>query len=131
MDSLAAHMVERARSLRKNTTDAEKKLWYYLRGSSFAGLKFRRQHPIGPYVADFCCPQEKLIIELDGDSHIYTTDKDNARTEYLNQQGYRVIRFLNEDVLHHVEPVLVAIARELNLDWDEAVKKSNWKRNDG
>ncbi|MDR0328587.1 MAG: endonuclease domain-containing protein [Planctomycetaceae bacterium] len=110
-------MIDRARQLRRETTPAERLLWSALRHSSFAGLKFRRQHPIGFYVADFCCMQEKLIIELDGDSHDFTKQKDKDRTEALNKEGYKVIRFSNADVLDNIEDVLMVIARTLDVDW--------------
>jgi len=92
-------------------------LWNALRNSSFAGLKFRRQHPVGFYVADFCCMQEKLIIELDGDSHDFSEQKDKERTAALNKEGYRVIRFSNADVFDNLDGVLMMIARTLNIDW--------------
>ena len=111
------HLVERARQLRKATTPAERLLWNALRNSSFTGLKFRRQHPVGCYVADFCCMQEKLIIELDGDSHDFSEQKDKERTAALNQEGYRVIRFSNADVFDNLDGVLMMIARTLNIDW--------------
>ena len=110
------HMIERARKLRRETTPAERLLWNALRNSSFAGLKFRRQHPVGFYVADFCCMQEKLIIELDGDSHDFSEQKDRDRTETLNKEGYRVIRFSNADVFDNLDGVLVIIARTLGIE---------------
>jgi len=112
---ITRHMTERARKLRKETTPAERLLWNALRNSSFAGLKFRRQHPVGFYVADFCCQQKKLIIELDGDSHDFSEQKDRARTEALNREGYQAIRFSNTDVLDNLEGVLMMIARTLDL----------------
>ena len=111
------HLIERARKLRKETTPAERLLWNALRNYSFTGLKFRRQHPVGCYVADFCCMQEKLIIELDCDSHDFSEQKDKERTVALNQEGYRVIRFSNADVFDNLDGVLMMIARTLNIDW--------------
>jgi len=111
------HMIGQARKLRRETTPAERLLWSALRNSSFAGLKFRRQHPIGCYVADFYCQQEKLVIELDGDSHDFSEQKDRERTEALNKEGYQVIRFSNADVLENLEGVLMMIARTLGIDW--------------
>ena len=113
-------MIERARKLRRETTPAEQLLWSALRNSAFAGLKFRRQHPVNVYAADFCCMQEKLIIELDGDSHDFTEQKDNERTAVLEKEGYRVLRFSNADVLDNLEGVLKMIARTLNVDWNIA-----------
>ena len=119
------HMIERARQLRRETTPAERLLWNALRNDSFAGLKFRRQHPVGCYVADFCCMQEKLIIELDGDSHDFSEQKDKDRTAALNQEGYRVIRFSNMDVFDNLDGVLMMIARTLNIDWKTVFGNSN------
>ena len=118
-------MIERARKLRRETTPAERLLWSALRNSSFAGLKFRRQHPVGFYVADFCCMQENLIIELDGDSHDFSEQKDKDRTAALNEEGYRVIRFSNADVLDNLEGVLKMIAQTLNIDWNTAFRRSS------
>ena len=90
-----------AKSLRGNPTDAERKLWHFLRGKQLAGLRFRRQQPIGPYVADFFCPAAKLVVELDGEQH--GTDinvaYDAARTKWLEERGYRVLRIPNHEVL--------------------------------
>ena len=122
--NVAKHMIERARKLRRESTPAERLLWSALRNCSFAGLKFRRQHPIGFYVADFCCQQEKLIIELDGDSHDFSEQKDNERTEVLNKEGYRVIRFSNADVLDNLEGVLKMIARTLGIEWTTVFDKT-------
>jgi very-short-patch-repair endonuclease len=122
---ITRHMIERARKLRKETTPAERLLWNVLRNSSFAGLKFRRQHPVGFYVADFCCQQKKLIIELDGDSHDFSEQKDRTRTEALNREGYQVIRFSNTDVLDNLEGVLMMIARTLDIDWKTVFGNSN------
>jgi adenine-specific DNA-methyltransferase len=102
---------DRARRLRQTSTVTEKLLWSLLRNRSLCGLKFRRQYPIPPYVVDFCCFDEKLIVEVDGDSHAQRERSDAARTNYLSRQGYRVIRFTNEDVLSNLEGVAAAIAR--------------------
>lgn len=98
-----------ARRLRKNQTDAEQCLWQRLRGRSLAGLKFRRQHPIGPYICDFVCVDQKLIIEIDGGQHTSNREKDAARTAYLQSQGFRVVRFWNHEVLAATEAVLEKI----------------------
>jgi len=78
--------------LRKEMTPAERKLWLHLRNDQL-GVKFRRQHAIGPYIPDFCSPKAKLIIELDGGQHLEQEEYDQKRTEYLEEQGYKVIRF--------------------------------------
>lgn len=88
----------------------EERLWYHLRAKRFHGVKFRRQVPYGPYVADFACPAHDLIIELDGDTHVGREDYDAARTKFLESRGYRVIRFANGDVMGNLEWVLGAIA---------------------
>jgi very-short-patch-repair endonuclease len=85
---------DRARRLRAGATPEEQKLWQQLKAKGFAGFKFRRQHPIGPYFADFCCLKQRLVIEIDGGQHAESEgeQKDAARTGYLNQQGYRMVR---------------------------------------
>ena len=106
---------EFARRLRKNPTDAERKLWQLLRCKKLAGFRFRRQQPIGPYVADFFCAPEKLIVELDGGQHYDAahTVHDERRARWLMKRGYRVIRFTNLDVLKHASAVSEAIWRAL------------------
>ena len=86
-----------SRRLRKELTDTERRLWSVLRGRQLGGLKFRRQHPIPPYVADFCCIERKLIVELDGSQHNVQTD--GTRTRALQSQGWRIVRFWDHDVL--------------------------------
>ena len=103
-------MTARARTLRRDSTYPERKLWSRLRGGQLEGVRFRRQHVIGPYVADFYCADALLIIELDGHSHDTTADADLKREMYLERQGYRVIRFTNDHVIRGVEGVLEAIS---------------------
>ena len=90
---------EFAKTLRAGMTDAEKKLWYYLRANRLEGIKFVRQKPIGPYVVDFCCYSGKLVVELDGGQHYQQIEWDARRTVFLNGEGYRVIRFSDTDAL--------------------------------
>jgi very-short-patch-repair endonuclease len=104
----------RARELRNGATDAERHLWRYPKLRKLAGLRFRRQVPIGPYVADFLCPQAKLIVELDGGQHIERIDADEARTRVLANLGYRVLRYWNDDALLRTEDVLDDILRHAN-----------------
>jgi very-short-patch-repair endonuclease len=104
---------ENARKLRKELTLAETKLWSHLRGNRLNGINFRRQHAIGPYIADFCSPKQKLIIELDGSQHLDQEEYDNERTAFLESQGYRVVRFWNNDVLNHIETVLNIILESI------------------
>ena len=94
----------RARQLRATMTPAELKLWSVLRGSQVGGFKFRRQAPIGPYIADFLCPARKLVIEADGGLH--TVEGDAERTAFLEGQGYTVLRFRNFEILGQPEAVL-------------------------
>ena len=100
-----------AKRLRRDATQAEQKMWQQLRNRRLAGLKFRRQMPIGPYVVDFICLEQGLVIEVDGSQHGTQTNQmhDEARTGYLNQQGFRVIRVWNNDVLSRMEVVLAHI----------------------
>jgi very-short-patch-repair endonuclease len=99
----------RARVLRGNLTPAEKKLWPRLRAHRLAGAGFRRQHPIGPYIVDFCAPRKKIIIELDGEPHIAQKEYDSARSDYLGYHGYTVLRFWNREVMQDIEAVLKRI----------------------
>lgn len=99
----------RARTLRRKQTDAERKLWWELRARRLDGFKFKRQVPIGRYIADFLCFECKLIIELDGSQHLEQIEYDEARTCWLEAQGYRVVRYWNIDVLLNIEPVMEAI----------------------
>lgn len=84
-----------------------------LKGKQMEGCRFRRQHPIGNYIADFACLEKKLIIELDGGQHQEQTDYDKARSEYLNAQGWQVLRFWNSDVMENFCGVLEVIAERL------------------
>jgi very-short-patch-repair endonuclease len=104
---------ECARRLRRAQTDAEGKLWQRLRGGQLGGAKFRRQHPIGPYITDFCCLERGLIVELDGAQHVEQAEQDGERTSFLEGAGYRVIRFWNNAVLREEESVVMAIAQAL------------------
>ncbi|KRB10945.1 endonuclease domain-containing protein [Lysobacter sp. Root690] len=97
-----------ARSLRHRMTDAEHRLWFHLRNRTLMGCKFRRQHPIGPYVADFACIERGLIVEADGGQHS-NLHADERRTLYLRSRGYRVLRFWNNDVLMRTDAVLEQI----------------------
>ena len=105
----AYSMEAAARGLRRDLTAAEQALWASLRGRQLGGMKFRRQHPVGPYILDFCCPDCRLVIEIDGGVHEQQTDYDAGRTQHLNAYGYRVIRFSNEEVLTDLRTVLERI----------------------
>ena len=96
-----------AKALRGNQTDAESRLWFHLRAGRLNGLKFRRQHPIPPYVIDFYCHASALAVELDGSQH--TAVVDAARTRFLEDKGIRILRFWDNDVLSNTNAVLEAI----------------------
>ena len=102
--------VARARRLRREATDVENRLWYHLRARQLAGAKFRRQEPLGPYFADFCCVEAKLVIELDGGQHADRQEHDRQRTAFLKRCGYRVLRFWNAEVLEDLDAVMERIA---------------------
>jgi very-short-patch-repair endonuclease len=107
----------RACHLRKVPTPAEGKLWTYLRGEVL-GVNFRRQHAIGPYIADFCAPRRKLILELDGSQHLERQAYDAERTRFLESRGCRVLRFWNREVMNDIQGVLAAIGLVLNDSTD-------------
>ena len=98
----------RAKSLRGNMPEAEHRLWYFIRAKQLDGFQFRKQHPIGPYITDFACAKQKLIIEVDGATH--STDEEQAydarRTQYIEGKGWKVIRYSNEDIYKHIDDVL-------------------------
>jgi very-short-patch-repair endonuclease len=104
--------LKRAKRLRRDMTDAERKLWSALRGSRLDGAKFRRQQPIGPFVADFVCQQHRLIVEADGGQHSGSAT-DQRRTVFLESKGYRVLRFWNNDILSNLDGVAEVIATPL------------------
>jgi very-short-patch-repair endonuclease len=104
--------LNRAKRLRREQTDAEKKLWSALRNRQIANAKFREQQPIGPYIADFVCQEHRLIVEADGSQHL-DNNHDIARDAYLAGRGYRVLRFWNTDILLERDSVLAAIYHAL------------------
>ncbi len=106
---------QHARTLRKRQTPAEGRLWVYLRDGRLQGVAFRRQHAIGPSVTDFCAPRHRLVIELDGSPHLQQEEQDVQRTEFLVSQGYRVLRFWNNDVMTNMDGVVTAILDALQL----------------
>jgi len=114
-----AQVQQRARELRQEMTPAEKLLWSRLRNKQLNGLKFRRQHPLGPFIADFYCAAHCLVLEIDGDIHDLQPERDAARTEQLEQYGYRVIRFRNKQVLDNIEGVLATVGAACTVDSEE------------
>ena len=105
----------RARTLRRNLTDVERILWRALRDKQLGGHRFRRQHPIGRYIADFVCIEQKLVIELDGSQHQEQLDYDKKRTDFLQSQGWLVLRYWNNDILNNLDGVLTTIAENLKV----------------
>ncbi len=103
----------RARHLRKNSSEAENRLWHALRQRQIGDAKFRRQVPFGPCVADFACLSAKLIIEVDGGQHAARAKEDERRDTWFAARGYRTLRFWNNEVFETLEAVLEAIAKSL------------------
>ncbi len=106
---------DRARGLRRASTEAEQKLWARLRNNRLMEAKFRGRHPIGPYVADLFCLEAKLVVELDGGGHDEDHQRrlDKARTQYLESRGYKVLRFWNSEVTQNINGVLDTIVEQL------------------
>ncbi len=102
-----------AHALRRNQTDAERKLWSALRNHGVDGIHFRRQHAIGNFIVDFCAPQAKLIIEVDGGQHLEQERYDTERSAFLLAKGYLVLRFWNDDVLNNMNEVWITIIEAL------------------
>ena len=111
MDKAYQRPTARARDLRLNATLAEQKLWAQLSARKIAGVRFNRQVPIGPFICDFVARSLKLVIEVDGGQHDVARAKDERRTAYLATQGYRVIRFWDNDVLERLDGVVMEIER--------------------
>ena len=109
----ARELRDRAREMRASPTDAEARLWSMLRGRRMPGVKFRRQHVIAPFIADFACPERWLIVEADGSQHA-TSPEDRRRDAYLRQRGWTVLRFWNNDVLNNAFGVFEAIYAALH-----------------
>jgi very-short-patch-repair endonuclease len=99
--------IERAKAMRSNPTEAEGRLWYHLRAHRFMGLKFKRQKPVGPFIADFVCLELKLIVEADGGQH--GSEADAKRDAWFKGQGFTLLRFWNNEILGQTEAVLERI----------------------
>ena len=106
----------KARELRKNPTDGERALWRHLRKRQLGGYKFRRQQPIGQYIVDFVSFEGRVVIEVDGGQHSQQMDYDSKRTAWLEAQGYRVLRFWNNQVLKEIEAVKAIISKVLESE---------------
>ncbi len=104
--------------MRAHDTPPEQLLWTALRNKQIAGLKFRRQHPIGPYFVDFYCHAVKLVIEADGMSHIDRLEYDQKRTAYLESRGFQVFRVTNEDIMRDLDAVIRGIAEAADVEWE-------------
>ena len=104
---LPSDTLDRARTLRTSSTDAEQVIWRCLRNGQLPGFKFRRQYPIPPYVVDFCCISSKLVVELDGSQH--APEIDSRRTSFLESKGFKVLRFWDNDALLQTDAVIEAI----------------------
>lgn len=100
-------LIPLAKNLRKRATDAERLLWRYLRAKQMEGIKFRRQEPVGDYIVDFICFDRRIIVEIDGGQHARdeNINKDKERDEWLRNQGFKVLRFWNNDVLNNINGV--------------------------
>ena len=101
--------VTTARNLRKRLTDTERSLWSKIRSRQIEGCKFRRQTPIGKYIVDFVCHEQRVIVEVDGGQHSENIEQDCIRDKWLREQGYRILRFWNNEVLTNIEGVLEVI----------------------
>ena len=113
-------MKERARDLSRNMTDAENRMWYYLRNRRLGGYKFIREQVIGNYIADFVCREKKLIIEIDVSQHIEAIAYDVFRTNELEKRGYRVLRIWNNDVFKNIQGVMDNILNLLSTEPHQA-----------
>ena|ERR1700733_5777911 len=112
-NTMSRKKIEFARQLRRDATDAEHLLWKHLRLRNVDGYKFRRQHVIEDFIADFACIEAMLVVELDGGQHSDSIDFDTARTRVLESNGFRVLRFWNNDVIENIEGVLHKISEAL------------------
>lgn len=113
-----------SRQLRSEMTAAETHLWQHLRARQVCGKKFRRQHPVGKYILDFACIEARLAIEVDGGQHNELQSHDNQRTAWLEVQGWRVLRFWNNEVLQNIEGVLGEVVNALTVDKSDVIPPS-------
>ena len=114
MTGYTGETLARAQRLRREMAGAERKLWLVLRNRQMDGVKFRRQQPIGPFIADFVCQERRLIIEADGGQHAESS-ADAQRTAFLQSRGYRILRFWNNDILSNLDGVAQIIAATLSV----------------
>jgi very-short-patch-repair endonuclease len=109
---MTTNLTDRARKLRKDSTEAERLLWRHLKAKQILGLKFRRQEQIGYYIVDFVCYKASLIVEADGGQHLENAENDEDRTKWLNSQGFMLLRFWNNEILTNIDGVLENILKE-------------------
>jgi len=109
---MPSQLTKYAKTMRKNPTIAEKKLWNRLSAKQLEGLKFRRQQPIDNIIVDFVCLEKRIIIEVDGGQHANEKDKDKERDKQLKEKGFRVLRFWNNDVIKNTDEVLERIRKK-------------------
>ncbi len=110
---MSVEQTHRARTLRSHPTEAEQRLWYFLRRRQLDGVKFRRQFPIGVFIVDFLCLEKRLIVEVDGGQHVERMRYDQRRDAWLEAQGFRVLRFWNDEVLKQTTSVVEVIRARL------------------
>ena len=115
-ENVSVETKHHARAMRREPTEAERKLWWALRDRRFQSVKFRRQAPVGPYIADFLCIQHRLVVEADGSGHAENA-RDARRDAWFVSHGYRVLRFWNHEILLEQEGVLANIAGACGLPW--------------
>ena len=122
----------RAKAMRKAMTDAELKLWNELRAHRLMGLGFRRQLPIAGYIVDFACPTKRLIVEVDGSQHADDTvaKSDAVRSRALEQDGWTILRFWNDDVLHDIDAVCAHIVASAGLTAADAARRAGGRRHE-
>jgi very-short-patch-repair endonuclease len=108
------HVIKLAQKMRNEMTETEKILWSELSLRKLDGLRFRKQHPIGRYIADFCNPSTKLVIEVDGEIHSSQKDYDKNRDEYLKALGYTTLRFSDKQIKENLEDVLAIIRKNIS-----------------
>jgi very-short-patch-repair endonuclease len=123
------NLTQAAKELRRNSTDAEQFLWRHLKAKQLDGLKFRRQEQIGRFIADFVCYENGIIVEADGGQHALEKEKDAERTEWLNSQGFTVLRFWNHEILMNIEGVLEAIRMQSDAPLSPALSHQGRGRN--
>jgi len=121
---------DKARDLRQRSTESEALLWEHLRNRRFQGRKFRRQRPIGPYFADFCCEDLRLVVEVDGGSHDneHAAEYDRERDEYMRQCGFTVVRVRDDDVVQHIDEVKMILANTISRIIFDRVVATNTDR---